>query len=83
MIIEIFVLLTAVPIGYFISYLTKDELKSGEKWFRVLIISSILIGILFILLGEFYISWTAGFVFIVSLISLIKANDKKWIKSKL
>jgi len=74
MIIEIIILLSAIPIGYLIAWLAKDELVAGKKWFRVLIILSILISAWFYLIGEKYISWTAGFILIVSLISLIQSK---------
>ena len=83
MLIEIIILLLAIPSGYLIAWLARDELEDGKKWFRILIIVSIISGIWFYLIGLFYISLTSGFIFIVSLISLIKSKDKKWIKSKI
>ena len=74
MILEIVILLLAIPIGYLIAWLAKDELVAGKKWFRVLIILSILISAWFYLIGEKYISWTTGFILIVSLISLIQSK---------
>ena len=82
MILEIIILLFAIPTGFLIAWLTRDELISGKKWFRVLIITSILVGIWFWLIGKTYVSWTAGFILIVSLIALIKAEDKKWVKKR-
>lgn len=83
MLIEIIILLLAIPSGYLIAWLARDELKDGRKWFRILIIASMISGIWFYLIKLFYISLTLGFIFIVSLISLIKSKDEKWIKSKI
>lgn len=83
MLIEIIILLLAIPSGYLITWLARDELEDGRKWFRILIIISTVSGIWFYLIGLFYISLTLGFIFIVSLISFMKSKDKKWVKSKI
>ena len=80
---EIIILALAVPSGFLIAWLAKDELIQGRKWFRILIISSILFGIWFYLIGQSYIVWVFGFILIVSLIGLIKSNDKKWVMRRI
>ena len=42
--IEWIILLAAIPVGYLIAYLAKDELIQGRKWFRILIIAGFLAG---------------------------------------
>jgi len=83
MILEIIILLLAIPTGFLIAWITGDELTQGKPWFRVLIIISILAGIWFWLAGDSYITWTAGFILIVSLIALIKSEDKKWVRKRI
>ena len=83
MLLEIIILLLAIPSGFLIAWLARDELVQGKPWFRILIIISILVGIWFWLTGHTYIAWTAGFVLIVSLIALIKSEDKKWTKKRI
>ncbi len=39
-IIGILILFLGIPIGNFLAGLTKEELKSGQIWFKLLIISS-------------------------------------------
>jgi len=80
MLIEILVLLLSIPIGFLIAWLAKDELLKGQKWFRVVLIASVLVGIWFAITGFPYITWTAGFISVVVLISLIRARDRKWTK---
>jgi hypothetical protein len=48
--IGIIVLLLGIPIGKFLARITKEELKSGEKWFKIIILVSFIgaIGSLFI-----------------------------------
>ncbi|MBS3091039.1 hypothetical protein J4217_01150 [Candidatus Pacearchaeota archaeon] len=79
---NIIFLVLAIPIGYLIAYWCKDELVDGRKWFRILIIVSIIGALGFYLFGFSYISLTFGFILIVSLISLIKSNDKGLIKRR-
>jgi len=80
MFLKIFILFLAIPVGFLVSWLSRDELVSGRKYFRILMIASILGVIWFWLSGMNYVSWTLAFVFVVSLVSLIKSEDKKWTK---
>ena len=77
------ILFLAIPIGYLIAWLTKEELIIGRFWFKILIIASIIIGSLFYYLEKNYISWTSTFILIVSVIGLMKSYDKRWTKSKI
>jgi len=79
MVLEWVILLLAIPSGFLIAWLARDELVVGRKWFRVLIVMSILLGIWFYLGDVIYVSWTAGFIFIVSLISLMKSSNPGFI----
>ena len=80
MIINIAILMLSIPAGYLIAWLARDELIMGRIWFKVLIIMSMLIGIIFYFFDRIYISLSAAFIVIVSAISLMKSYDKKWIK---
>ena len=82
MIEELIILALAIPSGYLIARLARDELVDGRKWFQILIILGIAVGTLAYFIGYGYIGWTAGFMIIVSFISLIKSYDKKWIRKK-
>ena len=72
--------MVGVPVGYLIAWLARDELVVGRKWFRVLIISSLFIGVMFYFLKKLYVSLTMVFVIIVSAISLVKSYDRRFVK---
>ena len=72
MFLQILLLLIAIPIGFLIKYLTPEELKSGQKYFKAIIIVSIIAGVFFFIEEETYITWTSAFIVIVALISLKK-----------
>jgi len=75
MIIEIGLLMLAIPIGYLIAWMARDELVSGRKWFRALIILGVIIGGWFYLVGNNAIALTGVFISIVSFVSYWKSFD--------
>ncbi len=79
---EILVLLLGVPAGYLIAWMARDELKEGRVWFRFLVIVSVISVIGFWIYGFDEGAWTLGFIGIVSVISLVKSFDKKWVRKK-
>jgi len=80
MLLDWIILILAIPSGYLIAWLARDELIQGRFWFKVLIYLSLIIGVIFYFLERFYISLTMGFIIVVSAISLRKSYDKKWVK---
>jgi len=77
--ISILLLLLAVPVGFLISYMAKDELRSGKKYIRILFIFSIIASIWFFLTRDFKFAFSFLFLAIISVISLIltgKLKDK-------
>lgn len=74
MITEIILLLLAIPTGLLVAWLAKDELKSGRKWFKALVIASLALTLFFWIFGFAYISLTLAFIAIVSLVSLVKGK---------
>ena len=83
MILELIIMMLAIPSGYLIAWLARDELVAGRKWFYILIFLSVVVWVVFYFKGKEYASWTSGFIIIVSFISLMKSKDKKWIGKKL
>ena len=82
MLIEIIFLFLAIPTGYILAYLSRDELVAGRKWFKVIIIASFLTGIWFYFTGQTFITYTTAFILIATFISLTKSYDKKWTKRR-
>ncbi len=78
-ILIIVILLLAFPLGYLLAYLARDELVEGRKWFKLLAFVSGIFAIIF-LFFSLATSLTLVFISIVSLISLIKSYDKKFVK---
>lgn len=74
MIIEIILLIAAVPIGLFIARLAKDELKDGSRWFRLLVSISLSLSILSLLFGKPYQTLTLIFIAIVSFLSFTRSK---------
>ena len=81
MIVEIIVLLLAIPIGLLIAHMARDELVDGRKWFNALFIIGFLAGVWFFLIDNVAVGYTSLFIALIAIISYIKSFDKKWIKN--
>jgi hypothetical protein len=82
MIFEVIVLLLAIPTGYLIAYWANDELVSGRKWFKIIFVLCILLGIIFSFFADWTVVLSLGFILVVSGISLWKSFDKNWTKRR-
>lgn len=82
MLFEIIILILAIPSGFLISWLCREELVSGRKWFKILIVLSVALGIGCGLFGYYAAAWTMGFAAVVSMVSYWKSFDGKWTKKK-
>ncbi len=58
------------PIGFFLAKVTKEELHKGQKWFRVLIVVSLIGGFVGLILKNDYIMFSLFFIAIVTSRSL-------------
>ena len=80
-ILSLIVLLSALPIGWVLAWLCKDELVLGRKWFIVIIIS---FSVLFLSCLIFYrkgsILLSLSYMIIVTYVSLHKSKDDKFVK---
>ena len=74
MIIEAILIVLAIPVGFLIAWMAKDELKQGKRWFRLLTIASIALSSVFWVYGVSYAALTSLFIAIVAFISLIEAG---------
>lgn len=72
LIIGIFVLALGFPFGFYLSKITKEELKSGQKWFKLIIIISLLGGFIGLIMGKDILLFSSFFIAIVTSRSLKK-----------
>ena len=76
--------LLAFPAGYLLAYLCRDELVAGRIYFKLIAGICIVLIFVFLLLidikDKFVIVFSLIFIGIVSLISLNKSYDKKFVR---
>jgi len=70
LLIGIFVLLLGFPIGNYLAKITKEELTSGQKWFKLIIIASLIGGFVGLIIGNDAILFSLFFIAIVTSRSL-------------
>lgn len=72
--------LLGIPVGFFLVHLTKEEMKDGRKWFKLLAIVSAVAFIVsfFVVAGEVLaLLLTAfAFVFFISVVPLVRLAKK-------
>ena len=44
--IGIVILILGIPLGHYLAKITKDELKSGQRWFKLMVIVSFICAII-------------------------------------
>lgn len=72
LLIGVVVLLLGFPIGTFLAKVTKEELKSGKKWFKLIIIISLIGGFIGLILQNDVLMFSFFFIAIVTSRSLKK-----------
>lgn len=70
--IGILVIILGIPLGNLLAKLTKEELKSGQKWFRIIIILSLIGAIISLILGNDALLFSFLFIAMVTSRSLRK-----------
>jgi len=72
LLIGIFVLILGFPIGIYLSKITSEELKSGQKWFKIIILISLVSSIISLILKNDLLLFSFLFIAIVTSMSLNK-----------
>jgi len=72
LVIGILILILGIPIGNFLARRTKEELKSGQKWFRLIIIFSLVGGFIDLIIRNDILMFSFFFIAIVTSRSLGK-----------
>lgn len=80
MIIETIFLLFAIPAGFFLSWIAKDEIVQGRRWFMRLMFIGLFFGIWSFMTGEKAVALTCIFIAIASYVSYHKSFDKKFVE---
>ena len=70
--IGILVLLIGIPIGNYLAKATKEELKAGKKWFKRIVILSLIGVLICLIIGDDTLMFTFAFIAIVTSRSLKK-----------
>lgn len=71
MIVEIILLLSAVPMGLLLARLTREELKDGRKYFKVVFYVSFIIGMMLMFYNLKIESFSLIYLGIIAFISYI------------
>ncbi|MEK6847257.1 MAG: hypothetical protein AABY16_03760 [Nanoarchaeota archaeon] len=74
--IDFLLLILAVPIGFLIARLARDELIQGRNYLLILMVLCFVLMIVFLRNETFVL--TLGFMSIVGWISYLKSFDSKW-----
>lgn len=77
LIIGVLFLILGFPIGNFLAKKTKEELKKGQKWFKLIIIVSLITGIIGLILGNDILMFSFFFIAIIASRSLKKSRMTK------
>jgi len=71
-VIGIVILILGIPIGNYLAKQTKEELRSGQKWFKRLVILSLFGVLIFLIVGNDALLFSFAFIAIVTSRSLRK-----------
>jgi len=79
--LNILVMLTSIPAGYFLAWLCKDELVDGRKWFKIILICFfVTLVLLLIFFRNLNAILSVSYMIIVTFIALLKGRDKKFLR---
>jgi len=63
-------LLVGIPFGDFLAKKTKEELKQGRKWFKLIIVASLICSVVSLILGNDFLFFSFLFIALVTSRSL-------------
>ncbi len=70
LLIGILVLLLGFPLGSYLAKITREELSSGQKWFKLIIILSLVGGFVGLIIKDDVLMFSLFFIAIVTIQSL-------------
>ena len=77
LILGVVFLLIGVPVGNFLAKITKEELKDGQKWFKLIIWASLIGGFIGLILRNDVLLFSFFFIAIVTSRSLMASSSSK------
>jgi uncharacterized membrane protein YoaK (UPF0700 family) len=77
LIIGMVVLILGIPIGNFLAKQTKEELRSGKKYFIIIIWLSLIGGLTGLIIGSDVLMFSTFFIAIVTSRSIVNKRRKK------
>lgn len=80
--LSLFLVILAVPVGFLVAWMARDELVIGRKWFVKIILLGAVVGGWFALTGFYAGALTCLFIVIATYVSYHKSFDKKFVKMK-
>ena len=72
LIIGVIILILGIPLGNYLAKVTKEELKSGQKWFKYIVIIGLIGGFVGLIIKNDVLLFTMFFISIVTSRSLRK-----------
>jgi len=84
-IISIALFLSALPLGYLLAWLTREELVQGRLAFALIMAASVIIIIVLLFIGleinlKLSLVFALLFIFTASSVSMLKSYNKKFVK---
>ncbi len=70
LVIGIVLLASGIPIGNILAKITKEELRSGRKWFKLIVLVSLIFGVVGLLIRNDILMFSLFFIAIVTSRSL-------------
>ncbi len=70
LLIGVVVLILGVPIGLYLAKITKEELKDGRRWFKLIVFLGLIGGFIGLIINNDVILFTFFFIAIVTSMSL-------------
>ena len=70
LVIGIVLLASGIPIGNILAKITKEELRSGKKWFKLIVLVSLIFGVVGLLIRNDILMFSLFFIAIVTSRSL-------------
>ncbi len=77
LLIGLLVLILGIPIGNFLAKYTKEELKDGKSWFKLIIFIGLVGGVAGLIIGNDAIMFSFLFIAIVTSRSLRRKGKRK------